>query len=103
MKKPLQILLHQWMTFLHLKKRILFQTQMKALSHQQVVLVVLAVLAVLAAAVTAVVLAANFSIVIKRHQSVPFLHAVTINIVTIKHSRYSTSHLRILLEPIAYQ
>ncbi|CAH7391404.1 Adenylate cyclase [Vibrio chagasii] len=43
---------------------------MKVLHHQ---LVVLVVLAVLAAAVTAVVLAANFSIVIKRHQSVPFL------------------------------
>ncbi|CAH6919561.1 hypothetical protein VCHA54P496_100147 [Vibrio chagasii] len=81
----------------------LFQILMKVLHHQLAVLAVLAVLVVLAAAVTAVVLAANFSIVIKRHQSVPFLHAVTINIVTIKHSRYSTSHLRILLEPIAYQ
>ncbi|CAH6806075.1 hypothetical protein VCHA53P481_110032 [Vibrio chagasii] len=86
MKKPLQILLLQLMTFRHLKKRTLCLTQMKALSHQ---LAVLVVLVVLAAAVTAVVLAANFSIVIKRHQSVPFLHAVTIHIVTNKHGRYS--------------
>ncbi|CAH7125603.1 hypothetical protein VCHA49P379_210070 [Vibrio chagasii] len=70
---------------------------MKALSHQLAVLAVLVVLVVLVAAVTAVVLAANFKIDNKRHHSVPFLHAVTINIVTIKHSRYSTSHLRILL------
>ncbi|CAH7396047.1 hypothetical protein VCHA52P453_80152 [Vibrio chagasii] len=61
---------------------------MKVLHHQLAVLAVLAVLVVLAAAVTAVVLAANFKIDNKRHQSVPFLHAVTINIVTTKHSRY---------------
>ncbi|CAK2041166.1 hypothetical protein VCRA2119O381_30109 [Vibrio crassostreae] len=61
---------------------------MKALSHQLVVLVVLAVLAVLAVAVTAVVLAVNLSINNKRHHSVPFLHAITIEHVTIKLCRY---------------
>ncbi|CDU10792.1 exported hypothetical protein [Vibrio coralliirubri] len=51
---------------------------MMALSHQLAVLVVLVVLVVLAVAVTAVVLAANLSINNKRHHSVPFLHAITI-------------------------
>jgi hypothetical protein len=77
-------------------------------------LVVLVVLVVLAAAVTAVVLAANFKIDNKRHYSVPFLHAVTINIVTIKHSHYQTlsplnvvtnknSHFQKRLKPIVSQ
>ncbi|CDT93324.1 exported hypothetical protein [Vibrio coralliirubri] len=51
---------------------------MKARHHQLVVLAVLVVLVVLAVAVTAVVLAANLSIINKRHHSVPFLHAITI-------------------------